>query len=105
LCRRSRNSASASCPSAARQGFSPRDHESTTFDRPIPQRRAALLAEARKANQGLVDLLGKSQAAEGDLGPDRDCLAVGPKAMDRADPRHYQAASPLRKIVARANVN
>ena len=70
--------------------------ESTTFDssdfRNIVPR---FTPEARKANQALVDLLGEHRGAEaGDAGPDRARLAAGAEAVDRADPRHHEAAPP-----------
>ena len=49
--------------------------------------------EAAKANQALVDLLRRIAAREeGDAGADRARLAAGAEALDRADPRHHQAA-------------
>ena len=70
--------------------------ENTTFDstdfRNIVPR---FSPEARKANQALVDLLGKIAAAEeGDARADRARLAAGAEAVDRSDPRHHEAASP-----------
>ena len=54
--------------------------------------------EARKANQAVVDLLGADRQTKGrDTGANRARLAVGAKAVDRADPRHHQAASPRRE--------
>ena len=69
--------------------------ENTTFDssdfRNIVPR---FTPEARKANQALVDLLGGIAAEAGDTGPDRARLAAGAEAVDRADPRHHETASP-----------
>ena len=50
---------------------------------------------ARKANQALVDVLGRIAARQaGNAGADRAGLAAGAEAVDRADPRHHEAASP-----------
>ena len=70
--------------------------ENTTFDstdfRNIVPR---FSPEARRANQALVDLLGKIAAAKKvDARADRARLAAGAKTVDRSDPRHHQAASP-----------
>ena len=70
--------------------------ENTTFDstdfRNIVPR---FTPEARKANQALVDLLGRDRGPEaGDAGPDRARLAAGAEAVDRSDPRHHEAAPP-----------
>ncbi len=49
--------------------------------------------ENRKANQGLVDVAGADgRRPAGDAGSDRACMAAGAKTLDRADPRHHQAA-------------
>jgi aryl-alcohol dehydrogenase-like predicted oxidoreductase len=74
-------------------------NENTTYDssdfRNILPR---FTPEAWKVNQTLVDLLSKIAAQKkGDTCPDRTRLAAGPKAVDRADPRHYETASPGRK--------
>ena len=54
--------------------------------------------ENRKANQALVDAAGTDRRAEaGDAGADRARLAAGAEALDRADPRHHQAASAGRE--------
>ena len=54
--------------------------------------------EALKANQALIDLLGSiARTEEGDTGSDRARLAAGAEAVDCADPRHHEAASPGRK--------
>ena len=51
--------------------------------------------EALKANQALIDLLGQHrETQEGDTGSDCPLLAARPKAMDCADPRHNETASP-----------
>ncbi len=51
--------------------------------------------EARKANQALVDLLGRAgQAEEGDARPDGPRLGARAEAVDRPDPGHHQAAPP-----------
>ena len=100
-CRPSRNSGSASFPSArwARASSPGRSTRRPTFDstdfRNIVPR---FTPEARKANQALVDLLGEIAARkQGDAGADRDRLAAGPEAVDRADPRHDEAAPPGRE--------
>ena len=50
--------------------------------------------EALKANQALIDLLGRIAARkEGDARPDRARLASGPEAVDRADSGHHQASA------------
>ena len=51
--------------------------------------------EDRKANQALVDLLGRfAQAEERDACSDRACLAAREEAVDRSDPWHDQVVSP-----------
>ena len=70
--------------------------ENTTFDssdfRNIGPR---FTPEARKANQALVDLLGRGRRAkEGDTRSNRACLAARPEAVDRAD-SGYHEAEPL----------
>ena len=68
--------------------------ESTSFDKSdfrniVPR----FSEENRKANQGLVHAAGADRSEqERDAGADRDCVASGAKALDRADPRHDQAA-------------
>ena len=62
--------------------------------------------EARKANQAV----GRSAQAhrardKGDARPGRAGLAAGAEAVDRADSRHHQAASPDRKLRAGAVVS
>ena len=52
--------------------------------------------EALEKNQALVDLL-KRIAGEGDARADRARLPAGAEAVDRADSRHHQAASPRGK--------
>jgi aryl-alcohol dehydrogenase-like predicted oxidoreductase len=52
--------------------------------------------ENRKANQAVVDLIGKF-AQESHAGPDRAGLAAGAEAVDRAHPGHDQADSAGRK--------
>ena len=64
--------------------------DSTDFRSTLPR----FTPEALKANQALVDLLGEHrQAKAGDARSDRAGLAAGPEAVDRADPRHHEAAS------------
>ena len=64
--------------------------ESTDFRSTLPR----FTPEAMKANQALVDLLGKIGAAEeGDARSDRAGVAAGAEAVDRADPGHDEAAS------------
>ena len=54
--------------------------------------------ENRKANQAMVDLVGKYRATEkGDACADRSRMAAGAEAVDRSHPRHHQAASAGRK--------
>ena len=67
--------------------------ENTTFDssdfRNIVPR---FTPEARKANQALVDLLGRDRRTEeGDARPDRARLAARAEAVDRSDPGHDEA--------------
>ena len=62
--------------------------------------------EALKANQALIDLLGRIGGTEaGDTCSDRTRLAAGSKAVDRSHPRHHEAASPGRehRVAARSN--
>ena len=77
--------------------------ESTTFDSDdIRTSLPRFAAEARKANQALVDLLGAIAAAQGrDAGADRAGVAARAEAVDRADPRHHEAASASRRTSAR----
>ena len=64
---------------------------STDFRTTVPR----FAPEARKANQALVDLLGRIAATEArNAGADRAGLAAGAEAVDRADPGHDEAASP-----------
>ena len=68
--------------------------DSTDFRSTLPR----FTPEALKANQALVDLLGRIAAAEeGDTGPDRAGLAAGPKAVDCADSGDHEAGSPGRE--------
>ena len=51
--------------------------------------------EARKANMALVDVVkAVAERKEATPGPGRAGLAAGAEALDRADPRHDQAAPP-----------
>jgi hypothetical protein len=51
-----------------------------------------------KANQALVDLLGKiAKRKEGDAGADRAGVAAGAEAVDCSHSRHHEAASPGRE--------
>ena len=65
----------------------------------LPQHRPPIHARRhRKANQALVDLLGKFAAAEeGYARPDRAGLAAGAEAVDCSDPGHDEAASARRE--------
>jgi aryl-alcohol dehydrogenase-like predicted oxidoreductase len=70
--------------------------ENTTFDssdfRNIVPR---FTPEARKANQALVDLLGKiGERKKGDTRSDSARLAAGPEAVDRSNPGHAEAGAP-----------
>ncbi len=68
--------------------------DSTDFRSTLPR----FTPEALKANQALIDLLGEHRRTkEGDTGSDRARLAAGPEAVDRADSRHHEAASPGRE--------
>ncbi len=69
--------------------------ESSKFDKTdIRSTIPRFTPEARKANQALVDLLGRIAAAEeGDTGADCACLAAGAEAVDRSDSGHDQASS------------
>ena len=73
--------------------------ENTTFD--SSDFRSTLprfTPEALKANQALIDLLGKiGGTEEGDTRSDRAGVAAGPEAVDRSDPGHHEAASPGRE--------
>ena len=66
--------------------------ETTTFDSSdfrLTQPRFS--AEARKANQALVDVIGQNRRAEeGNFRSNRARLAAGAKALDRSDPRHNE---------------
>lgn len=54
--------------------------------------------EARKANRALVDVIADLAARKkSNFGADRTRLAAGTEALDRADPRHHQAASSRRE--------
>ena len=66
---------------------------STTFDKTdfrniVPR----FSAEARKVNQALVDLLGKLAARKRNARAGRSRMAPGAETLDRAHPRHDQAA-------------
>ena len=97
-CRRSRSSGIGFVPfSPLGKGFlTGKIDENTTFDssdfrNTLPR----FTPEARKANQALVDLLGRiARTEEGDTGPDRARVAPGPEAVDRPHPRHHEAAPP-----------
>ena len=72
--------------------------DSTDFRSTLPR----FTPEARKANQALVDLLGKHRATEeGDARADRARVAAGAEAVDRSDPRHDEAAPRWRRTSAR----
>ena len=70
--------------------------ENTTFDssdfrNTVPR----FDPEARKANRAFVELLARDRRAEGrDARADRTRVAARPEAVDRADPRHDEAAPP-----------
>ena len=73
--------------------------ENTTFDstdfRNIVPR---FTPEARKANQAVVDLLGRiAQTKKRDAGADRARMAAGAEAVDRADSRHDEIVAAGRK--------
>jgi hypothetical protein len=77
-------------------GLSEAGVEKTTFDssdfRNILPR---FTTEARKANQALIDLLGRiAGTQEGYACSNRACLAPCPEAVDRADPGHHEACPP-----------
>jgi aryl-alcohol dehydrogenase-like predicted oxidoreductase len=65
--------------------------DSSDFRNVVPR----FTPEARKANQALVDLIGQiaaqKQVTPAQIAPG---LASGTEALDRADPRHHQAAPP-----------
>ncbi len=62
--------------------------DSTDFRNTLPR----FTPEARKANQALVDLLGKiAEAEEGDACSDRARLAACPEAVDCSHPGHHEA--------------
>ena len=70
---------------------------STDFRNIVPR----FSPEARKANQALVELLGRiARAEERDAGADRAGLAAGAEAVDRPDPGHHQARSASRRTSA-----
>ena len=65
--------------------------DSTDFRNSVPR----FSPEAREANLALVDLLKDVAAQEGrHARADRTGMAARAEALDRADPRHHQAASP-----------
>ena len=96
ILRRSRNFGIGFVPySPLGKGFlTGKINENTTFD--STDFRSTLprfTPEARKANQALVDLLGKyRRTEEGDARADRTRLAAGAEAVDRSDSRHDEAA-------------
>ena len=68
--------------------------DSTDFRSTLPR----FTPEALKANQALIDLLGKiATTEEGDARSDRTRLAARAKAVDRSDPGHNEAEPPRRK--------
>ena len=99
-CRRSRSSASASSPSArwARASSPAR----STRTRPSTAATSATSCRASRPRRARPTRLwsicsARSRPQAGDAGPDRARLAAGPEALDRADPRHHQAAPPGRE--------
>ena len=69
--------------------------DSTDFRNNVPR----FSAENRKANQALVDLIGRFAAEEeDDARAGRAGVVAGAEAMDRADSRHDEAASLDRKL-------
>lgn len=68
--------------------------ETTTLrQRRLPQHRAALLGGGAQGQPGAGRSARRDRRPQaGDLGPDRARLAAGAEAVDRADPRHHQAA-------------
>ena len=79
--------------------------EKTTFD--SSDFRSTLprfTPEALKANQAMVDLLGKiGETEEGDSRSDRAGLVARAKAVDCSNPRHHEAESPGRKHRSRCS--
>ena len=70
--------------------------DSTDFRSTLPR----FTPEALKANQAMVDLLGKiAERKQADAGSDRAGLAAGPEAVDRADPGHHKAQSRLEENI------
>ena len=100
-CRRSKSSASASSRSArSAKGFlTGKIDESTTFDkRRLPQHRAALHAGGAQGEPGVGRAAGADRGAqERDAGAGRARLAARAEAVDRADPRHHEAAAARRE--------
>ena len=70
-------------------------NEGTTFDSSdLRSRIPRFTIEARKANQALVDPADRHlQTEEGDTRSDRARVAARPKAVDRSDPRYYEAGT------------
>ena len=98
FCRPSKSSESASFPTARWARASSPARSTRTRSSTAPISAASLprfTPEARKANQALVDLLGRiARAQEGDARPDRARLAAGAEAVDRSHPRHHEACTP-----------
>ena len=82
------------------------DREHDVRQHRLPQHRPALHAGGPKGESGA----GRSAAhdrrtEEGDARPDRARLAAGPEAVDRAHPRHHEAASAWRRTSERSPSN
>lgn len=99
-CRRSRNSVSASFPSALWARASSRARSAggrrstgPDFRNIVPR----FTPEAPKANQPLVDPLGQIATRNRRRLPRSRSPAVRSEAVDRPDPGHYEAASPGRE--------
>ena len=86
----------------ARPGLSHRRHrrEHEVRKHGFPQRRAPVLAEARKANQTLVGHR-RDRGARRPARPDRARLGVGARALDRADSRARRSCIGSRRTSAR----
>ena len=96
-CRRSRSWASASFPSArwARASSPARSTRPRRSTAPTSATRSPLLAGGPQGEPGAGRSARRHRRAEGgDARPDRARLAAGAEAVDRADPRHDEAASP-----------
>ena len=97
-CRRSRSSGSASSPSARWARASSRARSTRTRRSTAPTSATSSPASrrrpGRRTRRWSICSASIAAAEERDARPDRARLAAGPEAVDRADPRHHEAAPP-----------